>query len=131
MMHHLHKRFSDPQVKELFEKYLLGQIEHVYVEQILGVKRRQFFILLKRFKHDPGSFSILPPPKSLSRKISPLIESNILNELTIEKDMIINVDIPIKSYNYSYIRDILQNQYQQKVSLPTIIDRAKKNGFYL
>lgn len=131
MMHHLHKRFSDPQVKELFERYLLGQIEHVFVQQILGIKRRQFFILLKRFKQDPASFSIVPLPKSSTRKISPLVEINILNELTIEKDMIINVDIPIKSFNYSYIRDILQNQYQQKVSLPTIIDRAKKNGFYL
>jgi len=38
--------------------------------------------------------------------------------------------MPIKSYNYSYIRDQLRIKYRQKVSLPTIIDRAKKHNFY-
>jgi hypothetical protein len=39
--------------------------------------------------------------------------------------------VPLKSYNYSYIKDLLEEKYNQKVSLPTIIDRAKKNDFYL
>jgi len=30
----------------------------------------------------------------------------------------------------SYIKDQLYDKYKQKVSLPTIIDRAKRNGFY-
>jgi hypothetical protein len=34
-------------------------------------------------------------------------------------------------YNYSYIKNRLKEHYGQKVSLPTIIDRAKKHGFYL
>jgi len=55
------------------------------------------------------------------------IEQNILKELRREKKLIKNPDIPIKSYNYSYIRDLLRSQYRQKVSLPTIIKRAKKN----
>jgi len=38
--------------------------------------------------------------------------------------------MPIRSYNYSYIRDQLWSKYGQKVSVPTIIDRAKKNNFY-
>ena len=36
----------------------------------------------------------------------------------------------MKWYNYSYIKDQIFKKYQQKVSLSTIIDRAKKNGFY-
>ena len=38
--------------------------------------------------------------------------------------------MPIRTFNYSYIRDQLWNKYGQKVSVPTIIDRAKKNNFY-
>jgi hypothetical protein len=64
------------------------------------------------------------------RRIVKGIEKNIVKELRIEKRLIVNKDMPIKSYNYSYIKDQLYNKYQQKVSLPTIIDRAKRNGFY-
>ena len=58
------------------------------------------------------------------------IEANIIQELKIGKDLIKNKDIPIKWYNYSYIKDLLEKKYNQKVSLPTIIDRAKRNNFY-
>jgi hypothetical protein len=54
----------------------------------------------------------------------------MVKELKIEKDLIKNKDIPIKWYNYSYIKDLLEQKYSQKVSLPTIIDRAKRNNFY-
>jgi len=47
-----------------------------------------------------------------------------------EKDLIKNKNIPIKYYNYSYIKDLLEQKCNQKVSLPTIIDRAKRNHFY-
>ena len=57
------------------------------------------------------------------------IEANIIQELQIEKDLIKTKDVPIK-YNYSYIKDLLEQKYNQKVSLPTIIDRAKRNNFY-
>lgn len=129
-MPQLHKRFTNDQVIELLQKYLAGLIDHPYIQEILRVKRRRFFSLLKQFKENPSTFSILPLPKKTSKKISPHIEANILKELLIEKEMIQNEEIPISSYNYSYVRDLLQKQYQQKVSLPTIIDRAKKNGLY-
>ena len=58
------------------------------------------------------------------RIISPEIKHNILRELTIEKKIIQKREIPLKSYNYSHIRDRLRGKYHQKVSLPTIIDRA-------
>jgi hypothetical protein len=41
--------------------------------------------------------------------------------------MIASPDIPLRHYNY--IRDMLASKYHQKVSLPTVIDRAKKHGF--
>ena len=35
-----------------------------------------------------------------------------------------------QSIYYSYIKDLLEQKYNQRVSLPTIIDRAKRNNFY-
>jgi len=75
-------------------------------------------------------FSISYKRKKSTRKISKEIEENIIKELSIENSLTENKDMPIRSYNYSYIRDQLWNKYGQKVSLPIIIDRAKKNNFY-
>ena len=33
-------------------------------------------------------------------------------------------------YSYSYIKNRLEEHYHQKVSLPTVIERAKQHGFY-
>jgi len=50
-------------------------------------------------------------------------------KLSIEKKSFQDKEIPLKSYNYSYIKDRLRATYHQRVSLPTIIDRAKKHRF--
>jgi len=57
-MAHLHKRFKDSQVKALLEKYGKGEIEGKYIEQILGIKRRRFCELVKKYKEDPDTFTI-------------------------------------------------------------------------
>src|SRR4030043_1478788 len=130
-MSQLHKRFSPDELKELFERYLRNEIERKYIQEILGIKKSRFFMLLKQYKENPQHFTIqyqrTPPP----RIISPGIEQNILKKLSIEKKIIQNKEIPLKSFNYSISQDRLKGRYHQKVSLPTIIDRAKKHGFYL
>ena len=98
---------------------------------ILGIKRRRFFKLLARYKKDPDNFSIQYNRKTINRKIDQAIETNIMKELNREKDLIQAKEVPIRWYNYSYIKDILENDYNQKVSLSTIINRAKTNSFYL
>lgn len=130
-MSQLHKRFTSQQVKELLDRYARNEIERNYIQEILGIKRRRFFILLKRYKEHPQQFSVQYQRTRAPRAISPMIEQNILKELSIEKKIIQNKEIPLKSYNYSYIKDRLRATYHQRVSLPTIIDRAKKHGFYL
>ena len=52
-------------------------------------------------------------------------------ELAVEKKLITDPSIPLRSYNYSYIRGRLEEIYSQKVSLPSIITRAKTAGFYV
>ena len=130
-MAHLHKRFTDFQVKALLERYRKGEIERKYIEQIFGIKRRRFCELVKKYREDPNTFTIKYKRAKPTRKIGKDIEKNILTELKIEKDLIDAEDNTIRNYNYSYIKDILIEKYKNKVSLPTLIDRAKKGGFYI
>jgi hypothetical protein len=130
-MSQVHKRFTPDQVKELLERYSNNEIERKYIQEILGIKKSRFFMLLKKYKKNPQHFTTRYQRTTPPRIISAEIEQNILKELTIEKKIIQDKEIPLKSYNYSYIRDRLKGRYRQKVSLPTIIDRAKKHGFYL
>jgi len=130
-MSQLHKRFTSQQVRELLDRYVKNEIERDYIQEILGIKRRRFFVLLKQYKERPEQFTVQYQRTRAPRAISPMIEQNILKELAIEKKIIQNKEIPLTSYNYSYIRDRLKGRYDQKVSLPTVIDRAKKYGFYL
>lgn len=130
-MSQLHKRFTSEQIKELLVRYSNKEIERTYIQEILGIKQRRFFMLLKRYKSNPESFSIQYRRSKPPRRIAPEIEQNILKELSIDKELIQDKTIPLRSYNYSYIKDRLSQTYQQNVSLPTVIDRAKKHGFYL
>jgi hypothetical protein len=130
-MSQLHKRFTSDQVKELLERYLNKEVERKYIQEILGICRRRFFMLLKQYKKNPQHFTIQYHRTAPPRSICPEIEQTILKELAIEKEIIRDKEIPLTSYNYSYIRDRLRKTYRQKVSLNTIINRAKKHGFYL
>jgi len=129
-MSQLHKRFTSEQVKELFDRYLKKEIERKYIQEILGIGKSRFFMLLQEYKEHPEDFTIqyerYTPPR-----ISDNVEQNILKELSIEKGIIQNKDVPLKSYNYSFVKDHLKKKYHQKVSLTTVIRRAKKHGFYL
>jgi hypothetical protein len=127
----LHKRFTDSQVKELIERYLNKEIERGYIQEVLGIGKTRFFALINAYRHSPHEFSIQYERNSKTRTIPQAVEDNILKELQIEKHMIENPDIPVRHYNYSYIRDLLRETHHQKVSLSTIIDRAKKYGFYV
>ena len=131
MTKQLHKRFSIGEVKILLEKYLNENVKLIYILEILQITQRQFFRLLKAYRKDPDGFSIEYKRKRACRRISKRIEKNIISELTIAKELIEDESIPVASYNYSYIKDQLEDKYQQRVSLPTIIERAKKKGFYI
>jgi hypothetical protein len=125
----LHKRFTDSQVKELIERYLSKEIERRYIQEVLGIGKTRFFSLVNAYRNSAHEFSVQYRRSTQTRAIPQAVEATILKELQIEKDMIENPDIPLRHYNYSYIRDLLASKYHQKVSLPTVIDRATKHGF--
>jgi hypothetical protein len=130
-MSQLHKRFTSDQVQELLERYLKKEVERKYIQETLGISRRRFFMLLNQYRENPPHFTIQYHRSAPPRCISAEIEQNILKELAIEKGIIRDKEIPLSTYNYSYIKDRLRKTYRQKVSLNTIIHRAKKHGFYL
>jgi transposase len=129
-MSQLHKRFSSDQVKELLERYLKKEVERSYIQQILAIKKRRFFTLINQYRENPQHFSI-QYQRATPPRISPEVEQNLLKELTVEKGIIQDKETPLRSYNYSFIKDHLRKKYRQKVSLTTVIRRAKKQGFYL
>jgi len=131
IMKQLHKKFNDCQVKDLLTRYLKKKVEREEIQKVLDIKKTRFFALVKRLKDDPENFSVSYFRSMPTRTISKDIETNIIKELKTEKDLIQAKEVPIRWYNYSYIKDILENDYNQKVSLSTIINRAKTNGFYL
>jgi hypothetical protein len=130
MAKQLHKKFTDSQVKELIERYLKKEIERKYIQEILGIKKRRLFALVKSYRENPEKFSIQYIRKS-KNKIPQVTEVNIIKELKIDKKCIENKDVPLKRYNYSYVKQRLESKYKQIVSVPTIINRAKQHGFYL
>jgi hypothetical protein len=109
----------------LLRRKIDREIELKHVLEILKIGRSRFFALLKHFRENPSEFSIVYQRQGATRKISTEIERNILRELRIEKDMIENPQIKLETYNYTYIRDLLWDKYRQKVSVPTIIKRAR------
>jgi len=127
----IHKKFTDSQVKELVERYLRKEIERKYIQEALGIGKTRFFALVKEYRIDQNRFSIQYTRNITSRRIPHYVEDTIMRELQIEKNMIQDKDMLLRHYNYSYIKDLLETKYCQKVSSPTVIDRAKKNDFYV
>lgn len=130
-MAQLHKKFTDSQVRQLFDRYEKGEIKRRHIEAMLGIRKSRFFALLNVYRERREKFSIEYNRKKPTRGIDPAIEKNIYSELKIDKELIVNPATPIRAYNYSYVKDRLSKKYKQEVSLPTIIDRAKREGYYL
>lgn len=131
MAGHLHKSFNDHQVRALLKRYADREIELQHILGVLKIGRSRFFQIFKNYQEDPSGFTVAYQRKSGPRKLAPEIEKNILHELCYEKRLIEDPAVPLRRYNYSYIRDRLRDKYHQKVSVPTIIKKAKEHDFYL
>jgi len=131
MAEQIHKKFSNEQVKDLMQRYLNKELKREHIQTVLNTGRSRFFELVKLYRKDPNQFSIAYKRHQCTRSIDSGIEHNIIEELKISKKLIDRKDTPIRSYNYSFIKNELKKRYKQTVSLPTIITRAKEHGFYI
>lgn len=128
----LHKRLSQEQVEVILENYLAREITAKNAAENLGLKRARFFRLVKAYREHSDNFTITPAKKANRHlRISLRAEKLISQELSKEKQLIDNESIPVQYYNYSAIRDDLLKIHGLQISVPTIINRAKDQGFYL
>ena len=125
-MTQLHRRFTDEQIKVLFQSYCRGQLSRADLQDMLGIGRSRFFVLLKAYRRDPQAFSIAYQRTTHSR-LSAEVEEEIQEALLQERAIVEDSDLPILGYNYTALRDRLRKKGIE-VSLTTIIDRAKTLG---
>jgi len=126
----IHKRISTEQARTIFENYLSQEVSKDRACELLGVRKTRWFEMLSEYKKDSSAFRITHKGNSGNRKIPQETERAILKELEKEKKLIENKDMPIRHYNYSAVRDALA-ECHLSVSVPTIINRARGNGFFL
>ena len=129
MTEQIHKRMITEQVRMILERYLKKELSAKQGMNLLGLRRSQFFEWVNKYKAGSECFSIEYTRSNEHKRISESIEANIFKELKLDKALINNPSMPVRFYNYSFIKDALIKKYQQEVSLPTIIDRAKKTVF--
>ena len=123
-MSQIHRRFTDEQVKVLFQGYCQGQLARIDLQELLGIGKSRFFALLKAYRQNPEVFTIAYR-RSAPARLSPEVEDAIKTALLREKAIVEDPDLPISSYNYAAMQDRLEAK-GVKVSVTTIIDRAKK-----
>jgi len=128
-MSQIHKRFSVEQVKVLLQGYLGGTINRSEIQDTLQINKTRFFALLKEYRQEGESFSIVYE-RSQSPRLSMELEEAIRTELKREKTLIENPELPISSYSYSALRDRLADR-GYTVSVNTIIQRARQLGCYV
>jgi len=130
MKKQLHQRCEADYVRFILGKYVSQRFPVDKCIRCLNIGRSRFYELLFLYKADPDGFSIEYKRRPM-RRISWDIQKVIIDELKKEKELIDDIDIPINRYNYSYVRNKVNEENGINVSLPTIIKIAKENGFYI
>jgi hypothetical protein len=127
-MTHLHKRFTDGQVKVLLHGYCQGLLGRAEIQEMLDIGKTRFFALLKEYRQDREAFSVAYERRAAGR-LPAAAEAEIERQLLREKVIVEDERLPISGYNYSALRDRLAKK-DVKVSVTTIIDRAKRLDCY-
>jgi hypothetical protein len=128
---HLHKRFVEDQVKDIVTKYIKKKLRGKEACRYLGIGRTRLHQLVKEYQSNPEKPVVCYKRTIATRGVKQSIKEHILTELSFEKEKIIdNPSVPTNRYNYSYIRNLLREKYNEQVSLPTIITLAKANNFF-
>ena len=127
-MDQLHKRFTNEQIRVLLQLYCQGLLTRVGVQEMLHIGKSHLFVLLKRYRQDPESFSV-SYKRATPLRLSATDEAEIERALLQEKEIVEDQRLPISCYNYTAMRDRLAKK-GITISVNTIINRAKRLGCY-
>ena len=130
-MGHIHKSFIDEEVKQYLKWYEDKILTKSEVQQTLGIKDSQFYLLLARFRDKPKDFSIAYRRIRATRTLPPAVVKRIREELEIERGLIKSSANPVMFFNYAYIRDNVEASTGYKLSAQTVINYAKRWGYYI
>lgn len=130
-MAQIHHTFNDEQIKQLLKWYIDGSMSKIDILTQLSIKDSRFYALLARYKSNPSNFTVSYGRRYANRTISPDVTKAIHQELETEQGFIANPAMPIMFYNYAAIRDAVETSTGYKVSAQTVINYAKKWGYYL
>lgn len=130
MQKQIHKRFTTDQVKAILQGYCNSGISIHEALELLGIKRRRFFKILKSYRQSPETF-MLDYQRQTPPRLDESCQGAIINELSLEQKLLTDPDTSssITKYNYSAIRSRLKYQ-KVYVSRTTIVNIAKDYGFY-
>ncbi len=70
-MDQLHKRFTTEQVRALLKGYHQGTLDRAAIEEILGISKSRFFVLLREYRQNPDKFA-LAYQRGTSKRLSML-----------------------------------------------------------
>lgn len=130
-MTQLHTNFNNEQVKQYLAWYIDGTMSQDDVCQQLGIKQSRFYALLKLYKTSPANFSVAYGRDYANYKKDRTTTAAIRKELELDKSFIDNPNMPIMFYNYSAIRDAIAESTGSTLTAQTVINYAKKWGFYI
>ena len=130
-MAQLHNNFSDDQVKQYLGWYIDGSMSRDDICNHLGIRCSRFYELLTKYKADPLKFSVVYGRDYANRKKDRAVTVAIRKELELEKSFIDNPNMPIMFYNYASIRDAVADATGSNLTAQTVINYAKKWGFYI
>jgi len=130
-MKQLHKQFSDEEVKQYLKWYEDRVMTKAEILSLLGIKDSRFYVLLARFRDKPKDFSVAYNRVKATRHLPPKVVKQIRKELETERSFVTNPNMPIMFYNYSAIRDAVEEDTGHNLSAQTVINYAKRWGFYL
>lgn len=130
-MAQLHNNFSDEQVKQYLSWYINGYMNRDDICNQLGIKRSRFYALLNKYKTAPLKFSVAYGRSYANHKKDQVVATTIRKELELEKSFIDNPNMPIMFYNYASIRDAVADATGSNLTAQTVINYAKRWGFYI
>ena len=130
-MKQLHKQFSDEEIKQYLKWYQDRIMSKSEILTLLGIKDSRFYALLAKYKDKPKEFSVAYNRIKATRHLPPKVVKQIRHELETEKSFVTNPNMPIMFYNYSAIRDVVEEETGHNLSAQTVINYAKRWGYYL
>src|ERR1035437_2237084 len=112
----LHKRFTNEQVRDIVGKYIQKQLRAKEACNYLSIGRTRLHQLTTTYRQNPDKLTLVYNRTTPTHEVAKSVKGHILAELKFEKDKIIdNPSVPTTRYNYSYIRNLLWDKYDEKV----------------